>query len=106
VKIPHSARASTLKKQWEKAEIDKKWATSNWAKKLAAAKIRANLTDFQRFKLMRAKQAVSSNFFKRVVFSSWDREFKVVMSKNVVILTILMSMKKIFVIKIWTFKFS
>ena len=60
IKLPHSARAGTVKKQWEKAEIDKKWAESNWAKKLAAAKIRANLTDFQRFKVMRAKQAVSS----------------------------------------------
>ena len=66
IKLPHSARASTVKKQWVKAEIDKKWAESNWAKKLAAAKIRASLTDFQRFKLMKAKQAVSSffhNFF-------------------------------------------
>ena len=59
VKIPHSAREATVKKQWAKAEIDKKWAESNWAKKLAAAKLRANLTDFQRYKLMRAKQAVS-----------------------------------------------
>lgn len=57
VSIPHGARAATCKKQWEKAEIDKKWAESNWAKKLAAAKLRTNLTDFQRFKLMRAKQA-------------------------------------------------
>jgi len=57
VRIPHSARSSTLMKQWVKCEIDKKWAESNWAKKLAAAKIRANLTDFQRYKLMRAKQA-------------------------------------------------
>jgi large subunit ribosomal protein L14e len=66
VRIPHSARTSTLMKQWTKCEIDKKWAESNWAKKLAAAKIRANLTDFQRYKLMRAKQAVSGVFFKLI----------------------------------------
>ena len=60
IKIPHSARAATVKKQWEKAEIDKKWATSSWAKKITAAKVRASLTDFQRYKLMRAKQAVTS----------------------------------------------
>ena len=58
VKIPHSAREKTLKNAWTKAEIEKKWAESSWAKRLAAQSVRANLTDFDRFKLMRAKQAV------------------------------------------------
>ncbi len=58
VKIPHSARERTVRKAWTKAEIEKKWSESNWAKKLAASNVRANLTDFERFKLMRAKQAV------------------------------------------------
>jgi large subunit ribosomal protein L14e len=58
VRIPHSARESTVRKAWLKAEIDKKWAESSWAKKLAAAKLRANCTDLDRFKLMRAKQQV------------------------------------------------
>lgn len=58
IKIPHSARQGTVKKAWAKAEIDKKWAESNWAKRLAAASLRANLTDFDRYKLMRAKQSV------------------------------------------------
>ncbi len=59
VKIPHSAREKTLRNAWAKAEIEKLWSESSWAKKLAAQKIKANLTDFDRFKLMRAKQAVS-----------------------------------------------
>lgn len=58
VSIPHSAREATVRKAWLKAEIDKKWAESNWAKRLAAAKLRANCTDFDRFTLMKAKQTV------------------------------------------------
>ena len=57
VKIPHSAREKTLKKAWAKADVDAKWAESSWAKKLARSSIKANLSDFDRFKLMRAKQA-------------------------------------------------
>merc|ERR1712231_28672 len=57
VKIPHGAREKTLKKAWLKEEVEKKWAESSWAKKLARTAIRTNLTDFDRFKLMRAKQA-------------------------------------------------
>ncbi len=36
IAIPHSARQATVKKQWIKAEIDKKWNESQWAKKQAA----------------------------------------------------------------------
>ncbi|CAF0810198.1 unnamed protein product [Brachionus calyciflorus] len=56
IKIQHSARAASVKAAWAKAEIDKKWAESNWAKRLAAKQVRTNLTDFDRFKLMKAKQ--------------------------------------------------
>ncbi|KAH9515655.1 60S ribosomal protein L14 [Bulinus truncatus] len=57
VKINHSARTGTVRKAWEAAEVTKKWEQSSWAKKLATAKRRAELTDFERFKLMKAKQA-------------------------------------------------
>merc|ERR1712178_52812 len=57
VKIGPSARSGTVKKAWEKAEITKKWEETTWAKKLAAREKRANLSDFDRFKLMKAKQA-------------------------------------------------
>jgi ribosomal protein L14E/L6E/L27E len=36
LRIPHSARQATVKKQWIKAEIDKKWSETQWAKKQAA----------------------------------------------------------------------
>merc|ERR1739838_1100600 len=57
IKIGHSARAGAVRKAWEKAEVSKKWAESTWAKKLASREKRAQLTDFERFKLMKAKQA-------------------------------------------------
>ncbi|XP_055890920.1 60S ribosomal protein L14-like isoform X1 [Biomphalaria glabrata] len=57
IKINHSARTGTVKKAWEAAEVNKKWEQSTWAKKLATAKRRTELTDFERFKLMKAKQA-------------------------------------------------
>ena len=57
LKLQHGARATTVKKAWAKAEIDKKWAESSWSKRLAAKKQRTLCTDFDRFKLMRAKQS-------------------------------------------------
>ena len=59
IRIQHGARAASVKKAWEKAEIDKKWSESSWAKRLAAKVKRTAMTDFDRFKLMKAKQARS-----------------------------------------------
>ncbi|XP_033625592.1 60S ribosomal protein L14-like [Asterias rubens] len=56
IRIPHSARTATVRKAWEKADIQKKWLGTTWAKKLAAKKRRADMNDFDRYKLMRAKQ--------------------------------------------------
>ena len=42
---------------WEDAGIDGQWAQTTWAKKIAAREKRAAMTDFDRFKLMKAKQA-------------------------------------------------
>ena len=38
IRIPHSARTATVRKAWEKADIQKKWLGTTWAKKLAAKK--------------------------------------------------------------------
>merc|ERR1712170_288767 len=56
VKIAHSARTAVVKKAWEAAGVTALWEETTWAKKLAAKKKRASLTDFDRFKLMKAKQ--------------------------------------------------
>merc|ERR1719440_2444227 len=54
--IPRGAREKTLKLALEKDEIMTKWAATSWAKKLKAKETRANMTDFDRFKLMVAKK--------------------------------------------------
>ncbi|XP_070574222.1 large ribosomal subunit protein eL14-like [Ptychodera flava] len=55
--IAHTSLTKTVRKQWEAEEITKKWKETNWAKKIETKKKRAQMTDFDRFKLMRAKQA-------------------------------------------------
>eukprot|EP00736_Rhodelphis_marinus_P012592 Rmarinus@m.15285 len=59
VKVPRGARVGTLTKAWKKADIDNKWKTSSWGKKLAARETKANMTDFDRFKVMLARKARS-----------------------------------------------
>merc|ERR1719150_396968 len=69
VKVRRGCREKTLKKELEKDEIMKKWSETSWAKKLAAKKARAEMTDFDRFKLMVAKkkraQAVKKSLKKK-----------------------------------------
>uniref|UniRef100_A0A672TBR9 Large ribosomal subunit protein eL14 n=1 Tax=Sinocyclocheilus grahami TaxID=75366 RepID=A0A672TBR9_SINGR len=38
IKVPHSARQKYVRRAWEKAEINKKWEESSWAKKIEARK--------------------------------------------------------------------
>lgn len=54
--LPRGARTPTVKKFWEKAEIDKKWKESNWAKKRDQQAKRSALTDFDRYKVLRLKK--------------------------------------------------
>merc|ERR1712178_5940 len=53
----HGAKTKTVKAAWAAADIDAQWAASNWAKKIAKKSLRANATDFDRFKVMKLKQA-------------------------------------------------
>lgn len=57
--LPKAAGTGAVKKLWEKHEVDKKWAESSWAKKREQQERRRNLTDFERFKVMRLKKQVS-----------------------------------------------
>lgn len=54
--LPRGARTGAVKAAWEKAEIDSKWKATNWAKKRERNELRSNLTDFDRFKVMRLKK--------------------------------------------------
>src|SRR5271163_1719237 len=57
-KLPRSAGTGPVKRLWEKHEIDQKWEESSWAKKREQQNRRRNLTDFERFKVMRLKKQV------------------------------------------------
>ncbi|KAI9357676.1 ribosomal protein L14-domain-containing protein [Zopfochytrium polystomum] len=56
VKIPRSVGTGPLKKALEKQDLVGLWNKTAWAKKLAVRKVRANLSDYDRFKLMLAKK--------------------------------------------------
>ena len=48
-----------MKKEWEKSEVEKQWAESAWAKKREQKQRRRQLSDFDRFKVMKLKKQVS-----------------------------------------------
>uniref|UniRef100_A0A8C5FDC3 Large ribosomal subunit protein eL14 domain-containing protein n=1 Tax=Gadus morhua TaxID=8049 RepID=A0A8C5FDC3_GADMO len=50
------ARQKFVRKAWEKAEVNQKWEQSSWAKKIEAKKKRAHMSDFDRYKVMKAKK--------------------------------------------------
>ncbi|XP_043920880.1 60S ribosomal protein L14-like isoform X2 [Protopterus annectens] len=56
IDVPHSARQKYVRTAWEKAKISEKWAATNWAKKIEARQKRAKMTDFDRYKVMKAKK--------------------------------------------------
>jgi large subunit ribosomal protein L14e len=66
VKIQRNARAKQLKGAWKEADTLAKWEGSQWAKKLDAKKKRAGLSDFDRFKVMVAKQQKSRIIAKKM----------------------------------------
>jgi large subunit ribosomal protein L14e len=55
-KLPRGARTGAVKAQWEKAGIEAKWQESAWAKKRSQKERRRQLTDFERFKVMRLRK--------------------------------------------------
>jgi large subunit ribosomal protein L14e len=56
VKIPPKARLTSLLKAYKTADVDAKWAKTATSRKLAQRKARANLSDFDRFKVRHAKK--------------------------------------------------
>ena len=66
VAIQQNARQKTLKKAWAEADVLTKWEASSWAKKLAAKKKRASLSDFDRFKVMVAKKQKTEIIAKKM----------------------------------------
>ncbi|XP_078395980.1 large ribosomal subunit protein eL14 [Cetorhinus maximus] len=56
IQIPHSVRHKSVKAAWEKEKITEKWQATHWAKKIEARAKRAKMTDFDRYKVMKAKK--------------------------------------------------
>uniref|UniRef100_A0A915LR06 Large ribosomal subunit protein eL14 n=1 Tax=Meloidogyne javanica TaxID=6303 RepID=A0A915LR06_MELJA len=56
INIRVGQRTKNIGKAYDDAEINKKWGETELAKRLARKKLRENLTDFERFKVFKAKQ--------------------------------------------------
>ena len=54
--VPRQAKSSTLAKHIKKQDVDAKAKQNTWVKKAAIRKIRANLTNFDRFKVQLLKK--------------------------------------------------
>merc|ERR1719469_946735 len=65
-KIDRNAKAKAVKAAWEEGEVLSKWDNSSWAKKLSSKKKRANLNDFERFKVMVARKQKSAIIAKKM----------------------------------------
>ncbi|KAF1977913.1 hypothetical protein BU23DRAFT_564763 [Bimuria novae-zelandiae CBS 107.79] len=55
-KLPRAAGRGFVAAQWEKNEVDKKWAEGTWSKKREAFQKRKQLNDFERFKVMKLRK--------------------------------------------------
>ncbi|PVV04369.1 hypothetical protein BB560_001126 [Smittium megazygosporum] len=54
--LPRTIGTAALKKAIVKSGVVESWKKTSWAKKLEVRRIRANLTDYDRFKVMRLKK--------------------------------------------------
>ncbi|KAL9637805.1 MAG: hypothetical protein Q9164_001968 [Protoblastenia rupestris] len=55
-KLPRAAGRGAVAKAWEKEGVDQKWAESAWARRREQREKRRNLSDFDRFKVLRLKK--------------------------------------------------
>ncbi|XP_046736841.1 60S ribosomal protein L14 [Diprion similis] len=56
LRFPFTGSTRVVRKAWSDGKIDEKWSESMWAQKVEAKKKRAALSDFDRFKLRKARQ--------------------------------------------------
>merc|ERR1712096_400607 len=66
-KLPFGARSKVVRTKSEADKISEQWAESAWAKRMANKAKRATLTDFDRFKLTKAKSARNKILKKAVL---------------------------------------
>ncbi|KAJ9581975.1 hypothetical protein L9F63_003665 [Diploptera punctata] len=56
INIPFTARTKLVRNSWKTNKINEKWAEGVWAQKIEAKRKRRAMTDFDRFKLRKARQ--------------------------------------------------
>ncbi|CAB0041236.1 unnamed protein product [Trichogramma brassicae] len=56
LKFPFTGSTRVVRKAWEAGKIERKWKETVWAQKVAAKEKRAALSDYDRFKLRKAKR--------------------------------------------------
>ena len=61
-KLPLPAARAPVAKAWEQNEVEQKWDQSAWAKRRAWREKRRNLSDFDRFRVMRLNKQVCQGF--------------------------------------------
>ncbi|XP_026316820.1 60S ribosomal protein L14 [Hyposmocoma kahamanoa] len=66
--FPFTAPTRVVRRAWTEAKLNEKWAESQWAQKLANKEKRAQMTDYDRFKLTSAR--VKRNRSRSAVFKS------------------------------------
>jgi len=67
-KFPRGARTGTVAKKWAAADVEKKFAETRHAKKIAVREKRSNLSDFERFVVARLKKQVSTHLQRTPLF--------------------------------------
>ncbi|KAJ8670653.1 hypothetical protein QAD02_001912 [Eretmocerus hayati] len=55
LKYPFTASTRVVRKAWEAAKLDEQWQNTMWARKVDAKAKRLQLSDFDRFKLRKAR---------------------------------------------------
>lgn len=65
-KLPRAAGRGAVARAWEKNEVEQKWEESAWAKRRAVREKRRNLTDFDRFRVLKLNKQVSPKSMKPV----------------------------------------
>lgn len=70
VKIPVNCGTRGVEDLWRKQKIGLLWKKSMWARKLAKKRIRAGLTDFQRFQVMVARKTVCIHTLYKILFGA------------------------------------
>ncbi|KAL4822706.1 hypothetical protein H8958_010542 [Nasalis larvatus] len=55
-KFLHSTLQKYVREAWQKANVSTKWTATRWNKRIEAIERKANMTDFDNFKVMNAKK--------------------------------------------------